>query len=157
MLYQEWANLKLLDHLKSVPSHVLEQSIEGTGGSIKQIFSHMLEQERWGLGVLGAGVAAEPSSAADVVRRHAAGWLWVLENLNQLNDSALPAAGSGFEKPIPVFATMYFIQTVHHQELHRTHIRSTLDVLDHSIPGTDPTDVWAYWVERHGAVLPAAG
>src|SRR5262249_28925442 len=137
---------------------LLDKAIAGTFGSIRETLGHMLEQEGWGLLQLGAELRPPEGVGFERIRMlmvdHGEAWESVLERLPELEARALPEPPD-FENPIPHFAVMYMLQTIHHLELHRTHIRATLDTLGVPVPGVDSTDLWAFWAERHGAELPA--
>jgi uncharacterized damage-inducible protein DinB len=149
--YGTWANLALLDHCARLPAEALDISAAGTFGPIRETFDHMLEQERWGLWVLRQKVPDFEESTWETIRstflRHGELWQTVLDNLQELTSTPLPSPEQ-WDSPIPEFPLMYALQTTHHQELHRTQIRSVLGSGGHLPEEQDSTDVWAYWKHR---------
>ena len=149
--YGTWANLALLDHCSELPSEVMDVPKPGTFGPIRSTFVHMLEQEQWGLWVLGRRVPKFEESSWDSLRTafrvHGELWEEVFDNFDALNSTPLPPSDQ-WDSPIPEFPLMYALQTAHHQELHRTQIRSILGSSGHLPEEQDSTDVWAYWKHR---------
>jgi uncharacterized damage-inducible protein DinB len=154
--YSTWSTLQLIDHCLTLDAHVLEKSIPSASGTIPTMLEHMLDQSRRGLGELGFAVKLAPAGGLDAIRarfeEEGRAWESVADKLEALDAEPRKLASIG--AVIPSFATMYMLQTLHHLEVHRTQIRATLDSLGHPVPGVDSTDVWAYWVDRHDAVLP---
>lgn len=149
--YGTWANVALVDHCAQLPRSAKEASAQGTFGSISDAFVHMIEQERWGLWVLERKLPDFEGSSWDSLRStfilHGDMWHEVLDNFAELTDTPLPPAEQ-WESPISEFPLMYALQTAHHQELHRTQIRSILGTIGKLPEEIDSTDVWAYWKER---------
>lgn len=149
--YGTWANLAILDHCARLPVQTLDTTTAGTFGPIRHTFVHMLEQERWGLGVLGRKVPTIEESSWASLRsafvNHGDLWQEVLDKFQELTANPLPPPKQ-WESPIPEFPLMYAIQRLHHHELHRTQIRTVLGSAGHLPEEEDSTDVWAYWKDR---------
>ena len=149
--YGTWANLALLDYCSELPSDAADVSTSGTFGPIRSTFVHVLEQEQWGLWVLGRKVPEVQESSWQSLRSafviHGDLWQEVFDNFRALSEARLPSEGQ-WESPIPEFPLMYALQTVHHQELHRTQIRAILGTHGYLPEEKDSTDVWAYWKHR---------
>lgn len=145
--YGTWANVRLVDYCAGLPQEALEATAAGTFGPIPATFAHMLDQERWGLWVLKRKVG-EFDQSWDSIRstflRHGELWQEVFDHFVDLTSTPLPPKDQ-WESPIPEFPLMYALQTVHHQELHRTQITSTLGSIDALPEEKDSIDVWAYW------------
>jgi uncharacterized damage-inducible protein DinB len=155
--YGTWANLALVDHCLGLPAEAVEVAVEGTFGPIRETFAHMLEQERWGLWVLKRTVPEFDESSLESIRstfvRHGQLWQEVIDDFEQLGSIPLPSPDQ-WDEPIAEFPLMYALQTAHHQELHRTHIRATLSQTDSLPEEKDSTDVWAYWKTRQSRGRP---
>lgn len=125
--YGTWANLAILDYCARLPVEALDTTTSGTFGPIRETFVHMLEQERWGLWVLGRKVPAIEESRWESLRSafvtHGELWQEALDKFQELTATPLPPPEQ-WESPIPEFPLMYALQTLHHQELHRTQIRT---------------------------------
>ena len=149
--YGTWANLALIDHCKTLPPEALGAATAGTFGPIVDTYAHMLEQERWGLWVLRRRVPEFDESSLDSIRatfeRHGELWQDVLDSFDELSRLELPTKEQ-WEQPVKGFPQMYAMQTLHHQELHRTQIRSVLGSSGYLPEEKDSTDVWAYWAHR---------
>jgi uncharacterized damage-inducible protein DinB len=149
--YGTWANIALVVHCAALPPDALQTSTEGTFGPVQDTYVHMLEQERWGLRVLKRRVPSFKESSWSSIRstfiRHGELWQDVFDNFDELNSIPLPPSDE-WESPIPEFPLMYALQTAHHQELHRTQVRSILGKTGHLPEEQDSTDVWAYWKGR---------
>lgn len=149
--YGTWANVALIDHCSQLTPGAWQASADGTFGSIGETFVHMIEQERWGLWVLRRKVPDFEDASWESLRstfiQHGALWQDVFDNFDELTSTPLPPAEQ-WPAPIPEFPLMYALQTAHHQELHRTQIRSILGIIGQLPEEIDSTDVWAYWKER---------
>ena len=97
--YGTWANVALIDHCSQLPPKANEAAAEGTFGSIGDTFVHMVEQERWGLWVLGRKLPDFKDSSWESLRStftlHGEMWQDVLDNFEELTDTPFPQRSNG--------------------------------------------------------------
>jgi len=154
--YHTWATLKLLDHFATLPPERLEETIPGTGGSIRNLFAHIIASD--------AGYQARVRGDTSLRIRDAErlplselrayfversqGWEWVLEHLDEFDPTLEPE--DDHPDAVPHVRDLLLTQAIHHGNDHRTHICSILGAHGHEVP---ETDAWMYWFETRNVKL----
>jgi uncharacterized damage-inducible protein DinB len=139
----EWASLRLIDACRALTDEQLDAAVEGTYGSIRATFRHIVAAEGWYAEILGH----EPTRRLDGDDPRPE---WdVLAEIVSANADALVAAvadppdrliriGSD-DEPENAEAAVILIQAFHHATDHRSQICTILTTLGIEPPG------WSSW------------
>lgn len=149
--HHRWATEKLIDHLGTLPSERLEETMPGTYGSIVSTLTHLLDADERYLQRLRDPSLAPLADRGEVpleslraeLGEHARRWDAVLA---EVEAGTLQAAIVGKDDyPDTSHAeSLLLVQAIHHGNDHRTQICSTLGALGLDVPDLDG---WAYWAE----------
>ena len=150
--YHRWSTLALLDHCAALPREALNESAPGTHGSILATFVHLVAAEQRYLRAL---VGEEPQTPiqegmeptlADLraqFERQADTWESLLDR-GPAWTVTIPAQRGRPETPNA--ETLFFLQTLHHGNDHRTQIGTVLGANGRPVADIDG---WAYWEAVH--------
>lgn len=136
----EWANLHLIEACRGLTDDQLDVTAEGTFGSIRETFTHIISSEGWYAFRLGHepavrvetdewvgfdALARAASSAADAL----------IDAAHQSADQMIAGEEHDFE------AAVVIVQAVHHGTDHRSQICTVLTTL-----GVEPPDIssWSW-------------
>jgi uncharacterized damage-inducible protein DinB len=151
-LYRQktWATLRLIDLLRGVPQGVLDATYPGTYGSIRATLRHLVANDA----VYYAFVTQQPPLAplsqepdldeiAAYVERLAPLWEALLDDAELPNRELSGPRGTAL-------AAIPLAQSIHHGDVHRTHILSILGAQGIAVPDLD---MWEYGMAA-GSVRP---
>ena len=150
LLYNRWANLKLLESCAGLTPAQLELTSPGTYGTIAATFAHIVGAEQRYLRRL-AGTAPTfsekdpfPGIAAlqELAGRSGDGLLEAASHLESDDTTQVDFDGDMAQ----VRKSLIVVQAIHHGNDHRTHICTILG--SHSVP-FDDIQVWSYALELH--------
>lgn len=150
LLYNEWANLQLLDTGAGLTEEQLQLTAPGTYGTIAATFMHLLGAEQRYLRRL---TGAEPAlsekndfpgipALKEHARRSGDGLVQSAERL--MSDDMTQVDFQG--ETVELRKSLILVQAIHHGNDHRTHICTILG--SHSIPFED-IQVWSYMLALH--------
>jgi uncharacterized damage-inducible protein DinB len=126
--HNRWANLGLVDFCHQLPDDVLETSVPGTYGTIRETLAHIAgAEERYLTALTGTAERRNPSleeSRPDMVtlRQHldqsGAGLIAYAESIT--GDPTLPVVWRGETHQAP--ASLFLVQAINHATEHRSQI-----------------------------------
>jgi uncharacterized damage-inducible protein DinB len=149
----EWANLALIEQCRPLTDEQLDATVEGTFGSIRDTWEHIVRAE----GAYARQLGVEPET---VLERGAGwpGWDTLTEAVKAAADALVEAARQdsettvrvGSDRQYDVEASVVMIQAFHHGTDHRSQINTILTSLGFSPP--EPS-AWE-WAEATDRITP---
>lgn len=146
-----WANVTLIDFLGGVPDAVLETSVPGTFGSIRETLAHLVDAEERYLARLTGGpgprhpTLEETTPDLATLREHArqSGEGLIAYAASVEGDPILHETWHG--KPHQLPASLRLVQAINHGADHRTQIKTAL-----TQAGFDPPELdgWTWYEAR---------
>ena len=149
--HKTWATLKVIELCQGLAPELLEQTVPGTYGSVRATLRHLVGGDERYFNLLTdtpGGPPAEDISLAELRDRFAA----MASRWEALLHDAVLAEREFTTRQGVTLGIAPMAQSIHHAEVHRTHILSTLGALGVQVPDLD---VWEFGIEQ-GYVRPPA-
>ena len=141
--HKTWATLRLIEHCRGLPDELLDATVPGTFGSIRDTLRHLVSAEEWYFWILtgerlSEGLNDGPAALEELARRiRQLGPRW--EALAR--DEDLPTREVTPDQGWHLPAAIPLAQAIHHADDHRSHVLSILGARGLDVP---EWDVWAY-------------
>jgi uncharacterized damage-inducible protein DinB len=148
--HKTWATLKLIEHCRKFDEEGLSAEMPGTYGSIIATLNHLVHADIDYIRMLEGGPEPEVSPASlDVLaeRFQAAVPRWE----KALSDEGIQDSEITLDDGYRMRGSVPIAQSIHHAEVHRTHVLSILGGKGYESP---ELDIWAYAMEAELAREP---